>query len=309
MIIVTTVLTLSATLVAAQALPPHPPLRILITSDEVNPHGLSDAELTQPGELAATLAAIPGLQLDSSQPDPVLEIATDDLDQATTRLLLGPDDPQGYDVLIYFSHRIPQGGVDDQARQEAFVVAVDQFLTAGGGVVAFHHGIYETAGKASMQSILGAAATGAVTWNTTEGQSVIAVADHFVTRYGVGYSGTTSYQDAAHGVALDDYPVFNNTPDERYPTLSLEPDSEEIEILFASDYLASPHVLGFTHHRDAWNGIVVVYQPGEHQPTALEPGNNLQILLNAVIYAARYREGELLFGDGFESADTTLWSP
>ena len=44
-----------APIAAAAVLPPHGPLRILIVSDEVNPHGLSDAELTQPGDLLAAI--------------------------------------------------------------------------------------------------------------------------------------------------------------------------------------------------------------------------------------------------------------
>jgi hypothetical protein len=45
---------------------------------------------------------------------------------------------------------------------------------------------------------------------------------------------------------------------------------------------------------------VVVYQPGEYQPNALVPGNNLQILLNAILYAAAYRAGDWIHIDGFE---------
>ena len=59
---------LSAVLVAparAADLPPHGTLRILVVGDEVNPHGLSDAELTQPADLMAALgAAGSGLVID-----------------------------------------------------------------------------------------------------------------------------------------------------------------------------------------------------------------------------------------------------
>ncbi len=51
-----------------------------------------------------------------------------------------------------------------------------------------------------------------------------------------------------------------------------------------------------------------MYQPGGYQPHALEPGNNYQILLNAVIDLAQLDKGELLFGDGFESGNLDLWS-
>ncbi len=39
----------------AADLPPHSPLRILIVSDGVNPHGLPPDELTEPGDISAAL--------------------------------------------------------------------------------------------------------------------------------------------------------------------------------------------------------------------------------------------------------------
>ncbi len=297
---------LAAASAPAQVLPPHPPLRVLIVSDEVNPHGLPPGDLTQPGEISAALLGVAGLNLGAGA-DPVHEIATDDLDDATALLQLPPGDPAAYDVLIYFAHRIPNLP-DGQTLQEDFVDAVDAFLTAGGGVVSFHHGIYRTAGKESMQDLLGAEATGAVIWDTGSGQNVIAVApNHFVAGYGVDYPSLIDYQDPANGVPQDDYPAFNNTPDERYPNFAFLPAAGEIEILFASDYDATAHVLGYVEQRPEWAGAVVVYQPGEHQPSALSPGNNFQILLNAVIWAATFSSGELIFGDGFETGDFALW--
>ncbi len=293
----------------AQILAPHAPLRILIVSDEVNPHGLAPEELTQPGELAATLLALSGLSLDESEPDAVLEIATNDIHLATAAVALGPDDPSGYDVLIYFAHRIPDDGPDDLGDQDDFVAAVESYLAAGGGVISFHHGIYETAGKAAMQSILGGAATGSVLWDITDGQNVISLVQHFVTEFSVTYPGTVTYADPANAIPSDLYPSFNNTPDEHYPNFAFEPDAEQIEILLGSDYGSGSHVLAYTHHREAWEGIVFVYQPGEHQPTALEPGNNLQILLNAIVYVAQYADSVTVFADGFESGSTSAWSP
>ena len=59
----------------AATLPPHDPLRIPIVSDEVNPHGLTNAELTQPGDIGAALVAPDsGISIDI-----VTEVATDDL--------------------------------------------------------------------------------------------------------------------------------------------------------------------------------------------------------------------------------------
>lgn len=45
----------AAPAVPAADLPPHRTLRILIVSDEVNPHGLPASQLTQPGDLSVAL--------------------------------------------------------------------------------------------------------------------------------------------------------------------------------------------------------------------------------------------------------------
>lgn len=287
----------------AQTLPAHAPLRILVVSDEVNPHGLPPDQLTQPGDISAALASTPALHIDASA-ESLLEIPTNQIEQASARLLVPPDDPDGYDVLVYFAHRTPDNGSNDQARQEAFVAAVGQFLVAGGGVVSFHHGIYETAGKASMQDLLGGQASGAVPWNTQTGQNVIATrAYHFVSHHAVLYPATESYTDPAHGIPLGNYQSFNNTPDERYPNLDLRPGAGGIEILFASNYDegGTTHVLGYERTQPQWTGVVLVYQPGEYQPHALGAGdNNYQILLNAIVYAANFRRGDWLYIDGFE---------
>ncbi len=270
----------------AATLPAHTALRILIVSDEVNPHGLTDPELTQPGEIsAALLAAGSGLTIDV-----VTEVGTDSLPTATALLSVPFGDPAAYDVLIYFAHRIPTGpgGATDQA---AFVAEVEDFLEDGGGVVSFHHGSYETTGKEAMQDLIGATATGSVSWNTIDGQNVInVVPHHFVTRHGVEYPGTVAYADVARGVAASTYPFFQNVPDERYINFDINPGAGTIELLFGSDYSenGTSHILGFTHHRPAWAGVVVAYQPGEYQPSALDDldGNNFQILANMIVFAA-----------------------
>jgi len=171
------------------------------------------------------------------------------------------------------------------------VAAVEDFLVQGGGVVSFHHGSYQTAGKEAMQDLIGATATGTVTWNTVEGQNVINVAPgHFVTSNGVTYGGTVGYADAARGIPANSYAFFNNTPDERYLVFDVNPGAEQITPLFASDYneAGTTHLLGFVHQRAAWQGVVVAYQPGEYQPNALDDpaGNNFQILANALYFAA-----------------------
>src|SRR5688572_33475274 len=59
---------------AAAVLPAHRALRVLVVSDEVNPHGLPPGSLTQPGEIAAALVQPgAGLRLDPAA-DGVREI-------------------------------------------------------------------------------------------------------------------------------------------------------------------------------------------------------------------------------------------
>ena len=279
----------------AATLPPHPPLRILIVSDEVNPHGLPDADLTQPGDIsAALLAPGSGLEIDAS-PDAVREIATNDLGTATALLSVPIDSAAAYDVVIYFAHRIPAGPGGVQT-QEDFVAAVEAFLVAGGGLISFHHGSYVTAGKESMQGIIGATASGNVPWNTVDGQNVINVAPStFVTTNGVEYPSTVAYADPAHGIPADTYGFFNNTPDERYVTFDVNPAAGTFTVLFASDYAqnGTTHILGFEHRRQEWAGVVIGYQPGEYQPNALDDldGNNFQILANAIVHAAYVQPG------------------
>jgi hypothetical protein len=258
----------------------------------VNPHGLPANQLTQPGDISAALRNPgSGLNLDPA-PDGVLEIATNDIEQATARLSVPLSDPLRYDVLIYFAHRIPNNGNDPLGRQQAFTTAVQSFLVAGGGVVSFHHGSYYAAGKEGMLDLIGATANGAVPWDTVTGQNVIATSPgHFVACHGVEYPSSVAYADAARGVAAGTYPFFNNTPDERYPFYEFNVSAAgNVETLFGSNYNSNgtTHLLGFVHKRPAWAGRVVGYQPGEYQPNALDDvnGNNFQILANAIVFAA-----------------------
>jgi hypothetical protein len=270
-------------------LPYHRPLRILIVSDEVNPHGLSAAELTQPGDLSRALSdPANGLRI-ATLPNSVREIPTDQIEQATAALSVPFSDPLAYDVLIYFAHRIPNGA-NALTRQQQFTQAVEQFLVAGGGVISFHHGSYFAAGKEGVLDLIGATATGHVSWNTVEGQDVINVAPgHFVACYGLSYAGSVSYSDPPRGVAADSYPFFNNTPDERYPTFNYNANIGPHQMLFASNYLdnGATHILGFEHRRTNWIGRVLAYQPGEYEPNALDiRGRNFQVLANAILYSS-----------------------
>jgi hypothetical protein len=284
----------------AAMLPAHRPLRILIVSDTVNPHGLSSADLTEglnpgPGDIGNTLRRVgTGLTLDAAA-DAVREIPTNDIEQATAALQVPACDPASYDVLIYFAHRIPDPDAGKPQtptqRQDAFTAAVDTFLASGGGMIAFHHGSYTSTGKVGILELIGATAGGAVPWDTVNGQNVIDTAvGHFVTTNGISYGGMVAYADVPRGVPAASYPFFNNTPDERYPVYNYNATAALTRTLFASNYNESgtTHLLGFTHRRAAWSGIVVGYQPAEYQPHALDDleGNNFQILANTIVYAS-----------------------
>ena len=301
---------LTAAVLAAPAwaatLPPHRPLRILVVSDTVNPHGLTSAQLTEglnpgPGDIGNTLRRVgTGITLDTGA-NAVREIPTNDIEIATSLLGLPACDPASYDALVYFSHRIPDpdgGKPSPTIRQDAFTAAVSAFLTSGGGFVSFHHGAYTATGKSGILDLIGATASGSVPWNTVDGQNVINTSPgHFVTTNGVEYPSTVAYSDAVRGIPPGTYPFFNNTPDERYPTFVVNPTATTFRTIFGSNYNegGSTHLVGFTHRRPAWSGIVVGYQPAEYQPNALDDldGNNFQILANAILYAAdaRWRNG------------------
>ena len=293
----------AAILMLAAVLPPHRPLRILIVSDTVNPHGLSSSDLTEAGDIGNALRQPgTGISLDPAV-DAVYEVPTNDIELATAELLLPACDPGSYDVLVYFSHRIPlpDAGkpLGPQVRQDQFTDAVTAFLLSGGGMVSFHHGSYFATGKEGILQLIGATANGSVPWNTVDGQNVIATAPgHFVTDNGVTYSGNVVYQDLARGVPNASYAYFNNTPDERYPSFNYNGTAFFTTTLFASNYNegGTTHLLGFTHRRAPWSGIVVGYQPGEYQPNALDnlSGNNFQILANAILYAADARRRNAL---------------
>jgi hypothetical protein len=265
----------------AAELPPHGPLRVLVVSDSVNPHGLPDAELTQAGDLSAALSGPnTGLEIDS-----VLEVDSQCVGDALAALA----DPTTT-TMIYFAHKSARG-CDDSDQQIALTIAVEDFLIGGGGVVVFHHGIYEDAGKQPILQLLGGTA-GSIQWDTNAGQNVINIADgHFVTSNGVDYTDMTMYADPQNNVPAAQYPYFNNTPDERYPALDLlTAPGETRTLLFASNYNnnGSAHVLGYDLQRPGWAGRVVFYQPAEYQPHALDDvdGNNFQILANALVHVS-----------------------
>jgi trehalose utilization protein len=188
-------------------------------------------------------------------------------------------------VLIYFAHRDARtcAGADVQPE---YADAVDAFLAAGGGVVVFHHGIYQWENKQAILQRLGGHAD-QYDWELA-GQRVIAVAPaHFVAANALAYPDDVAFSDATHGIAAGTYPSFTNAPDERYPSFTLDPNGGAQTVLFASDYAAGGRVLGYALTRGEWSGKVVVYQPGEYQPNALDlHGPNFQILANAIVWSS-----------------------
>jgi MYXO-CTERM domain-containing protein len=187
-------------------------------------------------------------------------------------------------VVVYFAH-LAATACDGSPRQDQLTAALDAHLREGGGVVVFHHGIYEAGGKESILQLLGGRAS-SIAWDTAAGQDVIMVGgDHFVTSQALQPSGTVQFSGA--GVPGGEYPFWNNTPDERYDALELLTEGgEQRTILFAGGG-GAPRVLGYDLRRAAWMGHVVFYQPGEYQPNALDlDGNNFQVLANAIYYVA-----------------------
>lgn len=263
-------------------LPEHRPMSVLIIADEVNPHRLSDADLTQPQDLAPALTA-------DDSPLRIANVSTVDSQCADAALAaLASATPP--DVVLYFAHRAAQH-CDGSAAQEQFTALLEQGLRRGQGIVVLHHGWYvdfvSPGAKDRLLNLLGAR-TNSIAWDISEGQRVFNVgAEHFVSSNGLRYVDNAAFAGVS-GIAAGTYPYFVNVPDELYAdtTLLVEP-GESRTPLFATDSQGE-RLLGYTLMRPGWRGRVVAYQPGEYQPAALDDrqGNNFQILVNAVYYAA-----------------------
>lgn len=272
----------SAQLAWGAALPPHEPLSVLVIADAVNPHGLSPSQLTEPQDIAPALSAEDsGLSLRE-----VNTIDSQCVDQGLAML----ESETRPNVLLYFAHRAARlcDGGDAQSR---LVLAAEQGLLRGMGIVALHHGLYgdlyTPGAKDAMLELLGAEASG-LTWDQVTGQRVFLVGrDHFVSSNGLVATGTADVEAFA-GIEPGSYPYFDNIPDERYPETNLFVVEGEVrEPLFATNS-GGNRLLGYALRRAGWLRPVVVYQPGEYQPHALDDrsGNNFQILVNALYFAA-----------------------
>lgn len=277
---------LAPLIATAASLPDHSPINILIIADEVNPHRLDDAQLTQPQDLAPALAASDsGLNLrnvstvDSQCVDAALEA-------------LASDSPP--DVILYFAHRGAAGCTGGNAQPE-LTRLVETGLQRGMGLVVLHHGLYvDFTNRGVKQDLLNmiGAQSDSIEWNTTGGQRVINVGgDHFIAQNGLTYPGQHRFA-GMDGVPAGSYPAFTNTPDELYEitTVNVMP-GEQRTVLFVTDS-GTPRLLGYVLQRAGWRGRVVAYQPGEYQPGALDnrSGPNFQILVNAIYFAAAGRQ-------------------
>lgn len=270
----------------AAVLPEHAPFSLLIVADEVNPHRLSDAELTQPEDLQPALSG-PGSALNLAS---VTTVDSQCADEAMA-LLSSPTPP---DVVLYFAHRHVKdcNGISVQDR---FTALLAQGLQSSMGLVVLHHGlyddIYDRGTKAGLLQLIGASA-GGINWDTSNGQRVINVArGHFVTSNGITYQGALALAGSASAPA-GAYSWFLNLPDELYPEMNLlEEDGETRTTLFATDS-GEVRTLGYELLRPGWQGRVLVYQPGEYQPNALDDlsGPNFQILVNMIYYAIHNKQ-------------------
>lgn len=265
----------------AATLPEHRPIALLIVADEVNPHRLNDADLTQPQDLAPALTA-------SDSPLLTSAVATVNSQCADAALAaLASSSPP--DVVLYFAHRAAKR-CDGSDAQTEFTNLLEQGLQEGIGVVVLHHGWYvdfiSPGAKDSLLNLLGAS-TNSIAWDTTEGQRVFNVGGaHFVTSNGLRYTERATFA-GVNAVAPGTYPYFVNVPDELYAdTTLLEVPGETRTPLFASDSQGN-RLLGYALTRPGWRGRVVAWQPGEYQPNALDDrsGPNFQILVNALYYA------------------------
>lgn len=272
-------------LAQAATLPAHAPISILVIADEVNPHGLSDADLTQPEDLAPALsAADSGLNIDK-----ISTVHSQCVDDAITAL--ESDSPP--DAVLYFAHR-GAAHCNGGNAQPDLTRLIENGLLRGMSLVVLHHGLYvdftNRGVKQDLLNIIGAQSD-SIEWNTTQGQRVIKVAgDHFITSNGITYPEQYRFAGMAD-LPAGVYPAFINMPDEWYEitTLNVMPGERRLP-LFATDSGAT-RLLGFVLQRDGWRGRVVAYQPGEYQPNALDDrdGPGFQILVNAIYYA--------IFGD------------
>lgn len=267
--------------VQAASLPKHEPISILIIADEVNPHQLADDLLTQPQDLVPALTAF-----DSGLNTSELTLVNSQCIDQAIEALRSQEPP---DVLLYFAHRAAIT-CDGTNAQDILTALLETGLNSGLGIVVLHHGLYvdfiNRGAKAQLLALIGAESD-SISWDTDKGQRVYQVGGkHFISNNGLD-SSTTAFFVGTDGVSPGSYSYFENIPDELYSITRLHVVDGEIRTpLFASDS-EGERLLGYTLTRQGWEGRVIVYQPGEYQPNALDDrsGPNFQVLANALYYA------------------------
>ncbi len=271
---------LNGTSIEAAVLPKHKPVSLLIFADEVNPHKLAPADITQPQDLAPALTTDTPLLTSS-----VITVNSQCADDALAALASA----KRPDVILYFAHRAAKH-CDGSDAQPEFTQLLERGLQQGLGVVVLHHGLYvdifSKGAKDAVLALIGGRAN-SIAWDTTAGQRVFNVGGkHFVSSNGITYTQQAPFAGVG-AVAAGTYPYFVNLPDELYSdTVMLEAADETRTPLFASDSKGE-RLLGYALTRPGWKGRVVAYQPAEYQPNALDDHNgpNYQILVNALYFA------------------------
>lgn len=273
--------TLCGGVAQAATLPEHEAFTLLIVADEVNPHRLGAAELTQPEDLQPALSA----------PDSALNLASVQTvhSQCADAALAQLPTLQPPAVVLYFAHRAAKR-CDGSDAQPEFTRLLRQGLERGIGVVNLHHGwyvdIFTPGAKDELLALLGAR-TNSINWDTVDGQRVYVVGGvHFVSSNGIAAESSANFA-GTDGIAPGTYPYFTNLPDELYvDTVLIAEEGEQRTPLFATDSLGT-RLLGYALTRNGWRGRVVAYQSGEYQPNALDArdGPNFQVLVNAIYYA------------------------
>ena len=194
-LLMATALSLCPAMLQAASLPAHMPIDLLIVADEVNPHKLADADLTQPQDLAPALTAADS-PLANARVTTVNSQCADD----ALKALQSAARPA---VVLYFAHRAAKH-CDGSDAQPQFTQLMQQGLQSGMGVVVLHHGLYvdifSPGAKDELLALIGAK-TNSIKWDTVDGQRVYNVGgNHFVSNNGLSYPQQASFTGTA-GVA------------------------------------------------------------------------------------------------------------
>ena len=209
----------------AASLPEHSAIAILIIADEVNPHRLSDADLTQPQDLVPAITAA-----DSPLHTRHVEIINSQCADQALAVLRAASPP---DVVLYFAHRAARNRDGSDAQTE-LTRLLESGLHSGLGVVVLHHGLYvdifNKGAKDELLALIGAQ-TNSINWDTEQGQRVFNVGgNHFVSSNGLTYAPDAAFAGTGN-VAAGIYPYFVNLSDELYSDTALLEEAGETRLM------------------------------------------------------------------------------